>query len=88
MLQQFDDLLGRIIMFLPDNIRIEDTGRRFQRIYCRINTQLGNLPAQYGCRIQEIESRCRCGIRQVVGRHINSLYRSDGTIFSRSDPLL
>ena len=68
--------------------RGEDTGGGVQRIDGGIDTQIGDLTAQYGGRIQVGEGRSRRRISQVIRGHIYGLYGSDGTILGRGDPLL
>ena len=48
MLQQLLYSLRTVIVLLADNQRVEDTRRTAQRVYRRIDTQLGNLTAQLG----------------------------------------
>ena len=47
LLQNLLNFAGSIVMFLADNIRLKDTGSRFQRINRRINTLLNNLSGKY-----------------------------------------
>ena len=75
-------------MLLAYDQRIKDAGGGFQRVYGRIDTEFGDLTAQYRGGIQMCKGRCRSRVRQVVCWHINCLNGSDGTFLSGSDAFL
>ena len=75
-------------MLLTNHSWVEDSGCRLQRIYRRVDTKLYDGTGKYRCRIQMCECSCRCRVCQVIGWHIDCLYRCDRTILCRSDTLL
>ena len=75
-------------MFLADNIGIENTRRRIERVNGGIDTQFRNLTAQHrGC-VQVGKGRGGRGVGQVVGRHVNGLNGGNRTVLRRRDALL
>ena len=87
-LQNLLNTACRLIMLLADNVLLQNTRIGFQRIDCRINSLLHNLSGKHRCRIQMGESSRRSRISQIIRRHIDCLYRSNGTVLCRCDPLL
>ena len=75
-------------MRLAHNQRVEDTRGRTQRVYGRIDTERCNLTGKLSGSIQVSKGGSWSRVGQVIGRHINGLYRGDGTILGRSDSLL
>ena len=77
----------KLTVSLAHDQRVEDTRGRTQWIYGMIDTQRCNLTLKLcvGIQVSKCSSWSRVG--QVIGRHINSLYRGDGTILGRSDSL-
>jgi len=87
-LQIFLHLSGCLIVFFSHYICFQNTGTALQRVNRRINTLLYNLSGQNRGGIQMRKGGGRRRVCQVIGRHINSLYRSNRTIFCGSDTLL
>src|SRR5258706_8845443 len=79
---------GNVIVFLADHVWIENARSRIERIHCRVNAQLGNLPGQNRGRVEMGESGRRRRVGQVVGRDVNCLNRGNRTFASRGDALL
>ena len=70
------------------DFRCQDTAGRIKRINGRINTLAGNFTGKYRRGIQMGKCRCRSRVGQVIGRHVNSLYRCDGSLSCGSNTLL
>ena len=75
-------------MLFAHDQRVQNARSGFQRVDGRIDTEFGDLTAQYRGSIQMRKGRCRSRVRQVVCRHINCLDGSDGTFLSGSDAFL
>ena len=75
-------------MLFSDNQRIQDTRAGFQWINGRINTQRCDITIQHGFRVQMRKGSSRSRVCQIIRRHIDRLYRCDGTILCRCDTLL
>ncbi len=75
-------------MFLTHNSRVKNTAGRGQRIYGRVNAQLGNGTFQRDGGIEVSKGRHRSRIGIVVGRHVNGLHAGDRAAPGGGDPLL
>ena len=64
-------------MFLAYHIGIENARCGLKRVYSRIDTEFGNLAAEYSSRIKMRECRCGSWVGKVIGRHIHGLHRCD-----------
>ena len=73
---------------LANDRRRQNTACRIERIYSRINTLGSDIAGQNRSRVQMRKSRRRRRICKVIGRNINCLYRSDGSLLGRCDPFL
>ena len=60
-------------MLLADNARVKHTGSRIQRVNGRIDTKLSNAAGKHSGGVKMCEGGGRSRIRQIVGRHVNSL---------------
>ena len=75
-------------MLLTNNVRIENAGGRVKRINGRINTELSNLPGKNNGAVQMGKGGGRRRVGQVVRRHVDALYRSNGSLGGRGDAFL
>ena len=74
LLEQLLHCLCHLIVLLTDDMRVEDSRRRVERIHSRINTKLGILTAEHCSCIKEAERSGRSRVGKVIGRHLDSLY--------------
>ena len=79
---------GDIVVLLANDRRRQNTACRIERIYSRINTLGSDIAGQNRSRVQMRKSRRGRRVCQVIGRNINCLYRSDGSLLGRCDPFL
>merc|ERR1719167_419009 len=99
--QDGDDILQRLVIlqdlldsssagvvFMSNNVGVEDTGRRVKRIDGGVNTQLGDATGQHSRGVQMGEGSGRGGIGQIVSGHINGLHGSDRTLSGGGNSLL
>ena len=70
------------------NTRVEHTGFRVERIDGRVDTELSNGTRQHSRGVQVSEGGSGSRIRQIIGRNVDSLHGSDGTLLGRGDTLL
>src|SRR5439155_14142334 len=82
------DRARHVVVLVPHNARVEDAGRRRQRVDGRIDPELDDLAGKHGRRVQVRERGGRRGIGQVVGRDVNGLHGGDRTLLGRGDALL
>jgi hypothetical protein len=67
---------------------IENARRRSQRIDGRINTDLGQGTRKNRRGVEVSERRCRSGIGQIVGGHVDRLHGGDRTFLRGCNALL
>src|SRR5206468_634155 len=78
---------GRVVLGAED-VRVEDSGRRRERIDRWVDAQLGERPAQHRRRVEMRERGGRRGVGDVVGRHVDRLDRGDRALLRGGDALL
>jgi hypothetical protein len=79
---------GNRIVFFTDDLRVELTRRRVERVDGRIDTQRSNVTRQNDGRVEVQEGRRRRRIGEVVGRDIHRLDRGNRTDLGRRDAFL
>jgi len=77
-----------IVVFLTNNIRVENTARRVKRINSRVDSQLRDLPRQYKRCVKVSKGCCWLRISKIVRRYVDRLERGDGTGLRGSDAFL
>ena len=75
-------------MLLTYDSGIQDTGCGLQRVYCGIDSQFYDRTGQNRGGIQMCECGRRCRVCQVIRRHIDCLYGSNGSVLGGCDTLL
>src|SRR5581483_8880100 len=80
--------LGRAVVVLPDDQRVENAAGGGQRIDRRVNADCRDIAAQVGGGVEVREGRGRRRVGVIVGGHINGLYRGDRPLLGRCDALL
>src|SRR5690242_10841154 len=76
-LQDLLDARRDLVVLLADDVRLEDRGRRVERVDRRIDALLGDRPREHGRRVEVREHRRRRRVGEVVGRHVDRLYGGD-----------
>ena len=79
---------GDAVMLRAHNVRLQNPGGGFQRVHGGVNALLGDLPAQHRGGVQMGKGGGGGGVGQIVGGHIDRLYRGDGAVLRGSDALL
>ena len=87
-LQYCLDATRTVVMFLTDDVRVENTRGRVERVNGGVDAQLGNISRQYECRVQMRERSRRRRIGQVICRDIDSLERGNRASLRRCNALL
>ena len=67
------DSARHLVVLFTDDIRIENSRGRIQRINRRINAQLSKLPGENNRPVKVGKGGCRCRVGQVVGRNVYAL---------------
>jgi len=62
-----------LVVFLADDVGVEDSRCGVERVDSRVDAQLSNAARQHSSGVQVSESRRRGRICQVIGRHVDSL---------------
>src|SRR5690606_33136524 len=75
-------------MLVSDDLRVENTRVRRERIDGRIDTEFDDLTrkSRYGVKVRERRRRSR--VRVIVGGHVNGLDRRNSTGFRRRNAFL
>src|SRR4051794_38910995 len=87
-LQDLLDPHRGVVVLLRDVPRVEDPGRRGQRVHGRVDAQRGDVTRELGGGVEVRERRGRRGVGVVVGRHVDGLHRGDRVATGRGDALL
>jgi hypothetical protein len=80
--------LGAVVVLVAHHGGAEDPAGGIQRVHRGVDAQLGDLPAQHGGGVQVREGGGRCGVGQVVRRHVHRLHAGDGAALGGGDALL
>jgi len=81
-------LEGEVVVSLTDNSGVKHSGVGVKRVDSGVNTQLGDTSGQDSGGIQMGEGGGRCGIGQIIGRDVDGLDGSDGTLLGGGNSLL
>jgi hypothetical protein len=73
-------LAGDLVMLLPDDERVEDPRGGRQRVYGRVDAELGDAPLQADGGVEVGEGGGRSWVRVVVGRHEDCLEGGDRAV--------
>src|SRR6476620_6307004 len=77
LLQDLLDAHGRVVVVVADVLRIQDAGRRRQRVNGRVQTTGGDFTGKFRGRVEVCEGRGRSRVGVVISRHVDSLHRRD-----------
>ena len=72
-LQDLLHATGNVVVVLSDDVGVQHTGGRIQRIDSRVDTQFGNTTGQHRGGVQMGESGSRGRISQIVSRYVDGL---------------
>ena len=75
-------------MLNTDDTGVEHTGLGVEGVDSGVDTELSNGTRQHSRGIQVSEGGGGSGIRQIIGRHVDSLHGCDGTLLCGGDALL
>lgn len=75
-------------MFLSNGDGVEHSGSGVKRIDGRVNTEFSKTSVKHSSSVKMCECSSRSGIGQIIGRHVNSLHGSNGTLLSGGNSLL
>ena len=79
---------GSLVVNLTDHTGVKHSTCGVEGIHGRVDTELGNLTGKHGGGIQVRESGGRGGIGKIIGRHVHSLHRGNGTNTGGGNALL
>ena len=65
---------GSLVVFLPHDVRVQDTGGGVKRVHSRVDAQLSNTTRQHSGGIQVSESGGRGWVSLVISRYIDGLF--------------
>mmetsp|Transcript_38402 Transcript_38402/g.120959 ORF Transcript_38402/g.120959 Transcript_38402/m.120959 type:complete len:569 (+) Transcript_38402:1788-3494(+) len=77
-----------LVVLVADDARVEDARGRVERVDGGVDALLGDAAREHGGRVQVGEGGGGGGVGQVIGRHVDSLDRSDGALRGGGDALL
>ena len=80
LLEQLLDSLAVLVVVLADDVGVEDARGRFQRVHCRVDTELGNLTQSTVVASRKLNVVAGAG-SVVIGWHVDGLNRGDRTLF-------
>jgi len=75
-------------MFITNDGGIQHSGSGIEGIHGGIDTQFGKRPGQHGLGVQMGESSSGSGIGKIIGRYVNGLNGSNGTLLSGGNTFL
>src|SRR5579863_3218189 len=75
-------------MLLADDAWLEHAAGRIERVDRGINAELGDRATEHGGGVEVSEAGRWRRVGEVVGWHVDRLYRGDRTLVGRGDPLL
>lgn len=82
------DVRGNIVVLLSDNIDIQKSRLGIKRVDSGVDTKLGNRSGQHSGGVKMGEGGSRGRIGQIIGRHVDGLDGSDGTLLGGGNSLL
>jgi len=87
-LEDLLDIAGNVVVDGSDNVGVHDTAGGLQWVDSWVEAQLGDLSGKYGGGVQMGEGGGWGGIGQVIGWHVDGLYRGNGTLESGGNSFL
>ena len=75
-------------MVVADVLRIQDAGRRRQRVNGRVQASGGDFTGKFRGRVEVCEGRGRSRVGVVICGNVDGLHRGDGVTLGGRDALL
>lgn len=88
LLEHLLDTGGGVVVVLTDDTGVQHTGLGVQRVDSWVDTQLGDTTGKHSGGVQVGEGGGGSRVSQIVSRHVDGLYGSDGTLLCGSDTFL